>query len=255
VTVPIPCIVYFLGPFLLAFFIGKRLLKVSYAAFGVGLLTFFVAWLCITLVSLIFSRMSESLNEGTLFYSLIVSTSAALFEESGRFFAFRFFKRLRNERNWNTGIMYAIGHSGSESIIVGANLLLAMIIVNYAPHLISPEILQESKAALQVGFPIQLYNSFERLFVGLLIHGCFTLVVLLGLIRSKGRYLFFAMLWHFGHDMVGFNLHHLSNHWIVGKLWVVSIVIVYSIILFKLKRATTQGSGSSLSFSKSVRFT
>ena len=235
----IPYIVYFLGPFLLAFFLGRRLLKATYGAFAIGLLAFFVAWVCILIVTQISAATSDLLKEGTILYSLIVAASAGLFEESSRVLAFRVFKGLRENGNWNTGIMYAIGHSGMESIIVGGSLLLTIVVVKYTPELLSPEVLSQSKAVLEIGFLQGLYNSFERLLVGLLIHSCWTSVVLLCLIKSQKRYLLLAMLWHFGHDMVALNLHRLSDHWIVEKLWIVFIVVVYSWILVRLGETIT----------------
>lgn len=231
-----PYIVYFLGPFLLAFFLGRRLLKETYSTFAIGLLAFFVAWVCILIVTQISAGTSALLKEGTILYSLIVSASAGIFEESSRFFAFRVFKGLRKKRNWNTGIMYAIGHSGMESIIVGGSLLLTIVVVRYSPQLLSPEVLSQSKAVLEISFLQGLYSSFERLLIGLLIHSCWTSVVLLSIIKSKKRYLLLAMLWHFVHNMAGFNLHRLSDHWIAEKLWIVFIVVVYSLILLKLRR-------------------
>ncbi len=99
---------------------------------------------------------------------------------------------------------------------IGGSLLLTIVVVKYAPENLSPELLSQSKAVLEMGFWQSLYGSFERLIVGLLIHSCFTAVVLLSLIKSQKRYLLFAMLWHFGHDMIGQNLHYISEHWIFG---------------------------------------
>jgi len=231
----IPYIIYFLGPFLLAFFIGRKTLKVTYCAFGIGLLVFFIAWVCILVVTQIPAAMSDSFKEGTLLYSLILAASAGLFEESGRFFAFKVFRGLREKRNWNTGIMYAVGHSGMESIIVGGSLLLTILVVKYAPQFLSPELLNESKKVLEISFGAGLYNSLERLLVGFLIHSCFTCVVLLSLVKSK-KYLLLAMLWHFAHDMVGLNIHHLSEHWDAERMWIVFIIVVYLWILFRLKK-------------------
>ncbi|MFA5252634.1 MAG: YhfC family glutamic-type intramembrane protease [Phycisphaerae bacterium] len=231
-----PYIVYFLGPFLLAFFIGRRLLKAKYSVFAIGLLAFFAAWVCVMVVV-----GASTLKQETILYSIVVSASAGLFEESSRFFAFRIFRGLRGNRDWNTGIMYAIGHSGMESIIVGGSLLLTIVVVKYAPQVLSPEVLNQSKAVLQIGFLQELYYSFERLFVGLLIHSCFTSIVLLSLIKSQKRYLFLAMLWHCGHNMVGFNLGRLSEHWVAEKLWIVFIVVVYSWALFKLRKTIAKG--------------
>lgn len=235
----LPYFVYFFGPFLLAFIIGKRFLKEKYSTFAIGLLAFFVAWVCILIVTQVSSATSDLLKEGTILYSLIVSASAGLFEESSRFFAFRIFRGLRERRNWKTGIMYAIGHSGMESIIVGGSLILTIVVVKFAPQLLSPEVLNQCEAALDINLLHGLYNSFERLFVGLLIHACLTCVVLLSLLKSQKRYLLLAMLWHFGHNMVGLNLHRISQHWIAGKMWIIFIIIVYSWILFRLRRVVT----------------
>ncbi|MFQ6088188.1 MAG: YhfC family glutamic-type intramembrane protease [Candidatus Methanofastidiosia archaeon] len=240
----IPYIVYFLGPFLLAFFLGRKILKVTYRAFLIGLFAFFVAWVCILIVTV--PTIMRDVMEGTILFSLVISASAGLFEESSRFFAFNVFKGLREKRNWNTGIMYAIGHSGMESIIVGGSLLLTFVVVKHVPELLSPEILSQSKEVLEIGFLQSLYNSFERLLIGLLIHSCFTSVVLLSLVKSQKRYLLFAMLWHFVHNMVGLNLYRLSEHWIVEKLWILFIVVVYSLVLFKLRRKIANSSPKTL---------
>ena len=135
-------------------------------------------------------------------------------------------------------MMYAIGHSGMESIVVGGTLLLILAVVKYAPQTVSPELLSQIKEDLEIGLLQGLYNSFERLLVGLLIHSCFTAVVLLSLIKSQKRYLLLAMLWHFGHDMVAFNLHLVSTHWIARWLWIVFIVVVYSWLLLNILRRT-----------------
>lgn len=230
----IPYVVYFLGPFLLAFFLGKKLLKAQYTTFVIGLFVFLAAWIVIVVIT---TSATAGSIEGTILYSVIIAASAGIFEESSRFFAFNIFKRLRESRNWNTGIMYAIGHSGMESIIVGGTLLLTIAVVTYAPGLLSEEILREAQTVLEIGFLQGLYSAFERLFVGLLIHSCFTCVVLLSFVQR--RYLLIAVLWHFIHDMIALNLHYLSDHWIVAKLWVLFIVIVYSWVLFRLRKKMT----------------
>ena len=229
----IPYLVYFLGPLLLAIFLGKRLLRAQYTAFFAGLLAFFVAWVVILVITT--SAIMHVKN--ALLYSVIVAASAGVFEESSRFFAFRISKKLHENRNWNTGIKFAIGHSGMESIIVGGSLLLTIAVITYAPELLSEEVLSEAQAVLEIGFLQGLYSAFERLFVGLLIHSCFTCVVLMSFVQR--RYLLVAVLWHFVHDMVGLNLHYVSDHWIAAKLWVLFIVVVYSWVLFKLRKRMT----------------
>lgn len=236
----IPYIIYFLGPFLLAIFLGKKLLKAQYTAFFIGLLAFLVAWIVIVVIT--GSAIRSGVKAGTVMYSVIIAASAGIFEESSRFLVFKIFRGLRENRNWNTGIMYAIGHSGMESIIVGGSLILTVAVITYAPQLLSEEILSEAEAVLETGFFQGVYSAFERLFVGLLIHSCFTCVVLLSF--QQKRYFLIAVLWHFAHDMVAFNLHYVSDHWVTEKLWVLFIVISYSWVLFRLRKRMTTAAQS-----------
>ncbi|MHC4416413.1 MAG: YhfC family glutamic-type intramembrane protease [Planctomycetota bacterium] len=232
----LPYAVYFLGPFLLAALLGKRLVKGNWSAFLIGLPTFFAAWLCVTAIMVLTTTVGRA-QEGTIVFSLVIASAAGIFEECGRFAAFRLLGPLRRRRDWPTGMMYAIGHSGMESIIVGGTLVLTVSVVTHAPEILSDNVLEQVRPVAEMGFWAGLYVSLERLFVGLLIHACFTCVVLLALAKGRLRYLLLAVLWHFAHDMVALNIGHLSDHWIAAKLWVLFIVVAYAFVLLRLRRA------------------
>lgn len=233
----IPFAVYFGGPFLLAYLIGKRRLGAGYRSFGYGLLGFLLPWIVISVITGVAGKGGAA--EGTFLYALVISASAGFFEELSRFIIFRFAGWFKDKRDWKNAVMYAIGHSGMESLLVGGAIILTIVIVKFAPDLLPAETLESAMADIDVGLGTSLYNSIERLLVGLLIHTCFTCVVVLGFIRSDRRYLYLAMLWHFAHDMVSFNLHFVSEHWLAARIWVAVIVVVYTWALLRLRRAMT----------------
>ncbi len=220
-------LVYFIGPFLLGIF-GARYLRQRFRVFFVGFLAFFLAWIVMQTVTTIAAR-SLHLSEGAFLYGLIVSVLAGVVEESTRYLVFRQFAPFKVQRNWNASTMYALGHHGMETVIVGLSLLLTFAVVKYKPDAISdPALLKQCREMLALGTGVKLYNAGERLFVGLLIHTCFSAVVMLAVARSQVRYVLLAGLWHCVHNLVGFNLHRLSEHWLVGKAWIVVIVVGYT---------------------------
>lgn len=60
--------------------------------------------------------ISDFINGNAVAYALYVSLMAAIFEESGRFVAFKFFLTKHTDHN-ETAIAYGLGHGGIECII------------------------------------------------------------------------------------------------------------------------------------------
>jgi uncharacterized membrane protein YhfC len=229
-------LVYFIGPLLLKL-AGKKMLRQSAVIFRIGLIAFFAAW-CINQTIAGILTKGWHVAEGAWLYALVVSLAAGVFEETARYVAFGQCRSFRGNYNRHSSLMYAIGHNGAETIIVGATLLLIYAVVTWRPDAISdPALLNQCRQMLALGTGAQLYNAFERLLVGLLIHGCFSAVVMLGFMRGQRRFLFIAIGWHFVHDMIGFNLHRLSDHWMVSKGWVAIIIVVYTYVFVRLYRA------------------
>ena len=79
------------------------------------------------------------------------------------------------------------------------------------PEKLGPEELSAAQAALERSGWAQHYHALERLFLGWLIHGCWTMVVLLSLRRPRRGFLLLAMLWHFAHDMSSGRLELASQ--------------------------------------------
>lgn len=220
-------LIYFGGPFLLGV-AGARYLRQRFRVFFIGFLAFFLAWIVMQTAAAVAMRTLH-LAESAFLYGLIVSLLAGIVEESTRYLVFRQFSPFNVQRNWNASTMYALGHHGMETVIVGCSLLLTVLVVKYKPDAISdPALLKQCRELAALGTGIKLYNAGERLFVGLLIHTCFSAVVMLAIARAQVRYVLVAGLWHFAHNMVGFNLPRLSDHWLVSKAWIAVIVIGYT---------------------------
>lgn len=229
-------LVYFIGPLLLKI-TGRKILLQPAVIFRIGFIAFFASWVINQTIASV-SLRTLGLTERSFLYAIIVSLAAGVFEELARFVAFRQCRSFRGNHNRNSGLMYALGHNGAETIIVGATLVLISAVVAYKPDAISdPALLKQCRETVALGSGIQLYNAFERLLVGLLIHACFSAVVMLGFMRGQRRFLFIAMAWHFVHDMIGFNLHRLPDDWMVSKGWVAVIVVLYTYIFVRLYRA------------------
>jgi uncharacterized membrane protein YhfC len=229
-------IVYFAGPFVLGI-AGAILLRQRFRVFVIGLVTFLLAWIVMQSAAAV-ATQGFGVTERSLLYALIVSLLAAVCEEPARYIAFRRLPAFRGNHNWRSSLTYALGHHGLETIVVGLTILLVTLVVRYKPDAISdPVTLRDCQAAVALGSGTKLYNAFERLSVGLLIHACFSGVVMLAVARGRTRWLFAAMAWHFAHNMVGFNLHRLSDHWLTSKGWIAIVVIGYSYLAVRVYRA------------------
>jgi uncharacterized membrane protein YhfC len=238
-----PTIVYLVGPFALGI-LGVRLLHQRYGVFVIGMVTFLVAWMINqTIVSV--AAQSFQLTERSLGYAVIASLAAGIVEETARYVAFRRLAAFRHNRTWSASLTYALGHHGMETIIVGLTLLLIALVVRYRPGAITdPATLENCRALTALGGGVRLYNALERISVGLLIHACFSGVVMLAVVRAQWRWLVVAMAWHFAHNLIGFSLPRLSPHWLVSKAWIMIVVFGYSYLAVRVYQAIHRSSGA-----------
>lgn len=100
---------------------------------GVGVFLVFQVFTRIPLLSLLHTqpRVKDFADQAFFLYALLLSLSAGLFEEIGRYLGFRFL--LRDKLQHKNGIAYGIGHGGIEAIaLVGFaavnNLVYAFLI-------------------------------------------------------------------------------------------------------------------------------
>lgn len=101
---------------------------------------------------------------------------AGLFEQTGRFLAFRY--TIKGKTAWKDGLAYGIGHGGIESILIGVFAALS-----------------QEKVYLVANPAVFALPGIERV-MALATQIALSLLVLYGIKTGKIRYLFFAILGH-----------------------------------------------------------
>lgn len=114
-------------------------------------------------------------------YILVLSFTAGLFEEGGRWLAMRFFF-VKDHTSWGDGVAFGIGHGGFEAIwLVGYGLLVMLF----------------SDPAALAGFaPGSLWlGGIERLFA-MMAHVAWSLIVQRSVKQKRGIFLLLAIGMH-----------------------------------------------------------
>ncbi len=197
------------APIALAFLVHRRT-GASFKYFAIGAAIFFVAQIILRVPWQVpLARyVQKSTAEGSAFSYAFVAFSAftaGLFEETGRWFGYRFF--IKKERSWRVGVMYGLGHGGIESIIfVGLNLGVLLVLYILLTRGIKAPIPARAQEAIHKVLshmkPGQtLFGGIERLFA-LCIQVGLSIVVLQVFQRNQLRWLVYAIAIHFVIDFV-----------------------------------------------------
>lgn len=179
-----------------------------------------------------------------ILYIAILSLTAGLFEESGRFLAYKFL--MKNKREWRHGIAYGIGHGGIEAVIMVSIPFIAnianSILINQG-GLTSSVLPAEAVAQLQVIAPalvntpsfMFLIGGVERVFA-IMLHIALSLMVLYGVNRKKIGYLFLAML---AHGLVNFIAVYLMQYVnvFVSEGFILIVAILSTVYVVKMQKA------------------
>lgn len=202
------------------YFLTRR--RIDFLLVRVGMLTFVVAsQLLEKLLHLYFLRWNTS--TATLLaepwaYAVYGGLAAGVFEECGRYVAFRFI--LKRFREWRDGIGYGIGHGGIEAVVLGAlaalPTLIAALQIDFGAGDGSP--LQAALiAAPAYAFAV---SGVERA-MAFLFQLALSLIVLYAVREGKIRFLFLAILLHAAVDFPA----ALSQKGMIG-LWSVEAFIL-----------------------------
>ena len=190
--------------------------------------------------------VKEALQQTAFAWAFLAfaAITAGLFEEGGRWIAFRFLI-AQDSRRWSTALMLGAGHGGLESIAVGLTVVLGL--VGYlAIHLLPAEALEQYADAVadaQKEFAgmhawVPLLGAWER--VGaLILHISFSVIVLQAFRRGAAWWWWYAFL---AHTLVDFTtvglLRLLEPTWgrygamvavevLVGVYAVLALVIIW----------------------------
>lgn len=168
----------------------------SWKDFLVGAVTFIAFAMVLERVfhSLVLrSGAGAAIQENIWLYGIYGGLAAGIFEETGRFLAFRFVLRKRNPRI--TSLAYGIGHGGVEAFLVAGLTMVSNLILGltYARGgAIPSEIAPAVEALLAVPAPMFLWSGFERL-SAMALHMALSILVFAS-VRINRRWLYPAAI-------------------------------------------------------------
>lgn len=173
---------------------GRRWL---WGAFGLGVLTFAVTQLLtrIPLLTAVLPALPEwrALLGNAVLSAVILSVSAALFEETGRLVVMSAFLR-RERRTHADGVSFGLGHGGLEAFVLVGLSLAGVLVLGIAVRAgqwdaltaaMPPEAvaaLGDQLAALTVLAPVA--GALERVFA-VALHVGLSVLILLGVVRGR----------------------------------------------------------------------
>ena len=222
---------------LVAGWVAVRRLGVGWRFFWYGALVFFVSQMVarLPLVQVGQVLLQDALSSTVVqwIWIVVLSFSAGLFEEGGRWIGYRWLFRPE-ERTWRPAVVYGLGHGGLESMVLIAGLgvlslvgLLAMTSTDLSQ--LQPEQREAVQAQLAAvaaqpaWFP--LLGAWERL-SAMTIHVGLSLIVLQAFRRASWVWLPVAILVHGTVNVVGLTVLRLVGGMTPAGLVLVEVVIM-----------------------------
>lgn len=219
----------------------KRKLGAKVGAAGIGALTFFLFALVLEQIlhAVMLNAAGDVLNGNVWLYALYAGFAAALFEETGRFVAMKYWmKKTLSKEN---ALMYGVGHGGIESVlIVGisciSNLVTAAMInsgqIEGALSAIEDgagkELALQAYSVLWTTPGYQFYLAGVERISAIVLQICLSYLVYRAVRYGEKKFLLAAFLIHFLVDMVTVLL---SNYMNVVVLEIVLLVMVAVLVV------------------------
>lgn len=189
---------------LVVYFYRKE--KISMKAVMTGVLVFIVSQLAIRVQILNYlsgQEWYEALAANLFLIAGILSLSAGVFEEIGRYLGFKYL--VKDELERKNGIAFGIGHGGIEAMfLVGLtyvnNLSLSFMINagtydSYIRPQVGPMADSIKNSLINLSPLFFAAAGVERIFV-IIIHIALSLVVLYGVMQGRFRYVIYAVFLH-----------------------------------------------------------
>ena len=178
------------------------------------------------------SGAGASIQGNIWIYGLYGGLAAGVFEETGRFLAFRVVLRSRKARI--TSLAYGIGHGGVEAFLIAglamaSNLILGLIYSHGGP--IPSEILPSVESLLTIPATMFLWSGFERL-AAMALHMALSILVFAS-VRTNRRWLYpAAILIHAAVDFAAV----ISNAYLPVAATEILVMALTAVILLRAVR-------------------
>ena len=230
------------APLVLAIFLARRY-RGRWRYWFYGVLVFLVFQVLTRVPAMVFIQaqpgVAEALKRPVYFwlFLLFAAATAGLFEEGGRWLAFRLVVP-QEERRWRTALMLGAGHGGLESILVGL-VVFGTLVAYLAITLLPPETFAAYAAPIEA-FKRQLSQSqgwepllgaWERL-NAMAFHVALSVMVLEAFRRGP-RWWWYALAAHTLVDFTAPGLLHVGAKWwgqSVAMLATEGLVTVYGLL-------------------------
>lgn len=239
-SMAIAAFVCFFGPILLMIY-WKKKTQCSYksALFGAFIFIVFAMILESVLHVLILTEDGIVTNNPVLLaiYGIL---AAAIFEEGGRFVAFRFL--LKNHDTKEDAVMYGIGHGGIEVMLLVGISLISSILLSITINSIGPEEFIETFSPAQINdihaviqslqsfTPLQSFMSmFERI-SAMVLHISCSVFVYHAVKHHEWKYMGLALAFHalMNTPAALYQIEVLSNLVVVeGLIFIVACIAAY----------------------------
>lgn len=214
-------------PLLIAIFMWKKY-KVSWSIFFLGMAFFIVSLIRIPLNNLFASFITVNFigDLAIIITGLFASITAGLFEEGVRALAFG---TIIKKRDYETGIMYGIGHGGGgESMIfVGISVLFSFLAYRFFPDILPGMITAQLE---NISWYMPLVGAMERIFA-ISIQISLSLLVINAFIKRKYYFILLAVVYHVIIDFVSVYINYkyglLLTEILVFVFAVISLFIIY----------------------------
>lgn len=184
--------------------------------------------------------VSVAVRENTWLYALYGGMAAALFEEAGRFIGMTFF--MKKSLDKENALMYGAGHGGIEAILlIGFTYINNIVYSLNANSGMLDEMLQgengaELYAALSplADLPAGMFFAagLERV-LAIALQIALSVMVYMAVKHGKNKWVFIAMLFHFGVNFLAVAVNELANVWI-SELVVLAGVSLAAAVAYKL---------------------
>lgn len=197
------CFLVSIGSFVYFTIKDKRVPK----SFIVGSLVFFISQILIRIPILTYVLPNMmwfiKISNNPYLYGIFLGLTAGIFEEVGRFIAFKYI--LKKNYQWIDGIYYGFGHGGIEALLITGvsclNLLVGCIMINNgtfdalisSSSTVTGQVLYNQ--CINLTSTSALLGGIERIFAMIIQIGL-SLIVLYGVRNRKIIYLFVAILIH-----------------------------------------------------------
>jgi len=221
--------------------LAKLKCKANLLSFVIGSATFIVFALVLEPImhSVVFSATGTLLTDNIFLYGLYGGLAAALFEETGRLIAMKFFmKQTLNKQN---AVMYGIGHGGIEAILlVGltyiSNLMTALMInsgaLQTSMELVDAELQQTTFQQIRVLWELpswQFYMAGVERLIAITLQIALSFLVYKAVANHNRKYWFIAFTIHFAVDFLTVVINGLG-----APIWIVETVLLISVVFIAL---------------------